>query len=417
MSTTIPWGSTEMRFVNRGALALGAATLTALTVTAAPAAAAVAAAVDGSPRRCVSSPTEPTDLPPLSVASLEGILRELPNDEVTGALVQIRGSAGCWRGTGGVADLRTRRPVPQAARFRIGSMTKMFTATVALQLVAEGRLDLDRPVQHYLPGLLPADYPEITVRHVLTYTSGLNHVEVPHKTPEWFLVHRYDTWAPGSQLDLSKPPAFTPGTRQRYGNTDYIVAGLLIEKVTGRSWGAEVTRRIIRPLGLRGTSVPGTGVRIRGPHAHGYERVTTAHGVRWIDVTNANPSLQWAAASIISTADDLDRLLVALLRGRLVPAPQLELMLYPPKVAVYDGDADPANDRAAIDTAGLREFPVTPTLTLIGKTGDRPGYNSAIGATRDLSRRLTYSVNTTHMGGREQPAVAQRIIAAAFLGR
>jgi D-alanyl-D-alanine carboxypeptidase len=288
-------------------------------------------------------------------------------------------------------------------------MTKVFTAVVALQLVAERRLDLDRSVQHYLPGLLPADYPSITVRQVLTYTSGLNGVGVPHKTPEWFFEHRYDHWADGSQLDLTKPLLFQPGTKQRYGNVDYWMAGLLIQKVTGHSWEREVTDRIIRPLNLAGTSAPADDPRIPGPYAHGYE--ATADG--WVDVSAANPSLQWSAAAVITTADDLDRLIVALFSGRLVPAAQLELMFtIPANTPTYDGDDDPANDQPARYALGLGMFQVG-AVTLWGKTGDRPGYNNAVGATRDLTRRLVFSVNTLNMGG-DQPVRAQRIIGAAF---
>lgn len=321
-------------------------------------------AAEASHPRCTTAPSEPTTLPPLSADKLRAVIDTVPNDDVTGAIVQIRGSAGCWEGTSGVADLRTQRPVPQNGRFRIGSMTKTFTAAVALQLVAEERLALDRTVQHYLPDLLPSSYPPITVRQVLNYTSGVNGVGVPHKTPEWFFAHRYDTWAPGSQLDLSVPLAFEPGTKQRYGNADYILAGLLIEGVTGNTWEHEVTDRIIRPLRLRGTVAPGTDRKIHGPHAHGYEAEATAEGgTRWRDVTEANPSLQWSAAAIISTAHDLDRFLFALFQGKVVPSAQL----------------------------------------------------TAMGSTRDGSRRLVYSVNTTAMGG-VLPEVADQIATATFRG-
>jgi D-alanyl-D-alanine carboxypeptidase len=264
-------------------------------------------------------------------------------------------------------------------------------------------------VQRYLPGLLPASYPDITARQVLTYTSGLNGVGVPHKTPAWFFEHRYDHWDDGSQLDLSRPPAFAPGTRQRYGNVDYWMAGLLIQRITGHSWEREVTDRIIRPLRLRGTSAPADDPRIPGPYAHGYEATSTG----WVDISAANPSLQWSAAAIISTAEDLDRLMVALFSGRLLPAAQLELMFtLPPDTPTYDGDDDPANDEPARYALGLGKFQVGP-ITLWGKTGDRPGYANGMGATRDLSRRLVFSVNTLKMGG-EQPVRAQRIIGAAF---
>jgi D-alanyl-D-alanine carboxypeptidase len=349
-------------------------------------------------------------LPALDPQALQATLGTLPTGEASGVLAQIRGKAGNWQGTAGVADIHTGAAVPQNGRFRIGSMTKAFTATVALQLVAERRLDLGRTVQHYLPGLLPAD-PPVTVRQVLQYTSGINGVGYPHKTPAWYFENRFRDFPPGSQLDTDAPLAFKPGTAQRYGNADYIVAGLLIEKVTGRSWASEVNRRIIKPLRLCATSTPAPhDVEIRGPHARGYEK--TAEG--WVDITAANTSLQWSAASMISDAADLDRFLVALLSGRLLPKKQLALMLNPPNVPVFDGDEDPANDKPAEHGAGLTRYEFGSTV-LYGKSGDRPGYANGMGATADLSRRLVFSVNTIHMGG-DQPKIAQRIIAAAFLG-
>jgi D-alanyl-D-alanine carboxypeptidase len=343
---------------------------------------------------------------------LRDALAGLPDQEASGALVLLHDAGGCRQGTAGVADVRTGRTVPIDGRFRIGSMTKTFTAVVALQLAAEGRLDLDRTVQHYLPDLLPAGTAPITVRQVLNWTSGLNHVSVPNKEPSWFLAHRYDHWAKGSQLDTAQPLAFEPGTKQRYGNVDYIVAGLLIEKVTGRSWESQIQRRIVERLGLRGTTAPGRDVEVRGPHAHGYE----ATDAGWVDVTRADTSLQWSAASIISTAPDLDTFLVALFSGRLVPQPQLsEMFTTPAGVKLYDGNDDPADDQDAAYSAGLTKLPVGPSLTLWGKSGDRPGYNNGMAATRDLSARLIFSVNTLHMGGTEQPVRSQRIIAAALL--
>ncbi|MEV1286633.1 serine hydrolase domain-containing protein [Micromonospora sp. NPDC049679] len=406
-----------MRKPTRALAALTATALLSVTLAApagaAPPGAAVGAPPGAEPRpQCPTPPPAPTTLPPLSDAKLSAAIAALPDDEVTGALARVRGSAGSWQGTAGVADLRTERPVPANGRFRIGSMTKVFTAVVALQLTAEGRLDLDQSVQHYLPGLLPPDYEPIKVRHVLTYTSGINGASVPHKDPDWFFAHRYDHWESGSQLDLTRPLAFKPGSKQRYGNADYWLAGLLIEKVTGHSWAREVTDRVIRPLRLTGTSAPGDDPRIHGPHAHGYEAVETPDGTRWVDVTLANPSLQWSAAAIVSTAEDLDRLMVALFTGRLVPAPQLELMFTVPDVYVFDGDDDPANDRCADYGLGLARIQLGP-VTVWGKSGDRPGYNNGMGATRDLSRRLVYSVNTIRMGG-AQPLRAQRIIMATF---
>ncbi|MET7401866.1 serine hydrolase domain-containing protein, partial [Dactylosporangium sp. NPDC005572] len=327
----------------------------------------------------------------------------LPDDEASGALALIHNGQDCVRATAGTAVAGGGKPVPIDGRFRIGSMTKTFTAVLVLQLAAEHRIDLDLTVQHYLPGLLPEGTAPVTVRQLLTYTSGIQHVMVTNKDPAWFLAHRYDHWPKGSQIDTAAGLAFPPGTMQRYGNVDYIVAGLLVEKVTGRSWESQIQRRIVEPLGLRGTSAPGRSLDVPGPHAHGYE--ATPEG--WVDVTRADTSLQWSAAAVISTAPDLDRFMVALFSGRLVPEPQLSEMFTVPDVPMYGGGA-------AVYSAGLTRIPVTPTVTVWGKSGDRPGYNNGMGATRDLSRRLVFSVNTLHMGGTEQPVRSQRIIAAAL---
>ncbi|WNG48632.1 beta-lactamase family protein [Archangium minus] len=357
-------------------------------------------------------------LPPLNREALRQAIANLPNDEVTGALVRVSGADGHWLGTSGVADIHTGAPIPTNARFRIGSMTKVFTATVVLQLVAEGRMDLDQPVQHYLPGLLPDGvFKPITVRQLLNYTHGLPGVPVPQKDPEWFFENRYHHFSPHELVALALPagPRFDPGQKQEYGNIGYIVAGLLIEKVTGRPYGEEVQARILRPLHLRDTSVPGNDVTIPGPHAHGYELVppteegcpdgATAYREQClVDVTEASQSVPWAAGEMISTTADMDRFLVALFQGRLLPRAQLKEMFTVPDVSDVKGE------RASF-AAGLGRFVVN-GITFWGKSGDRHGYNNGMGATRDLRRRLVYSVNTLRMG-QDQPRIAARIIAAA----
>ncbi|WP_223637942.1 serine hydrolase [Corallococcus sp. EGB] len=358
-------------------------------------------------------------LPPLNREALRQAIEGLPNAEASGALVRVSGAAGRWLGTSGVADIRTGAPVPVDAHFRIGSMTKTFTATVVLQLAAEGRVDLDRPVQDYLPRLLPSGvYAPITVRQLLNHTHGLPGVPVPQKDPDWFFENRYRRFSPRELVSMTLPqgPRFAPGTQQEYGNIGYIVAGLLIEQVTGRPYADAVRERILRPLHLRDTFVPGNDVTIPGRHARGYEEVAPeetgcpagaiTHGSRClVDITEASQSVPWAAGEMISTAEDLDRFLVALFQGRLLPRKQQEELFTVPDVPAVGGG------RASY-SAGLTRFDIN-GITLWGKSGDRHGYNNGMGATRDLRRRLVYSVNTLHMGG-EQPAIASRIIAAAL---
>ncbi|OLF05066.1 hypothetical protein BLA60_38070 [Actinophytocola xinjiangensis] len=375
---------------------LGVAALMTVTATAGTSSAAASAA---SPQ-----------LPPVDRAAVRAAIAGLPDAEASGAIVVLHGEFGTWRETSGVANVHTGAKVPWQGRFRVGSITKTFTATAALRLVADGRLDLDRTVQSYLPGRLPAHYPPITVRQLMNYTSGLPGIDIDHKDPTWFLANRFRTWTPDELLDLAftgRDPLFAPGTRQHYGNIDYLVLGAVIERVTGRPYGEAVRSAVIRPLRLSATTVPGTDPHLHGPHARGYEQV----GDRFVDITDANPSFQWAAAEIVSNAPDLDRVLTALMSGRLLPPAQTALLFDVPDVPTYDGDEDPANDQPATYGLGLGRYVVGP-YEYWGKTGDRPGYNNGVAATRDLSRRVVFSVNTLHMGGAEQPKITQRIIAA-----
>lgn len=173
----------------------------------------------------------------------------------------------------GVGNRRTGAPVPWNARFRIGSQTKTFVATVALQLVAEHRLSLDDTVAHWLPGLVHGhgnDGRKITVHELLQHTSGLPDytAEMPRVMSEKpFLRHRFETMTARQavRLAMKLPPLFTPGTSWSYSNTNYQLVGLIIEKVTGHSWRYEVEHRIIDPLHLTGTSLPGTRPGIPGP--------------------------------------------------------------------------------------------------------------------------------------------------------
>ncbi|GAA5011612.1 serine hydrolase domain-containing protein [Actinopolymorpha pittospori] len=266
-------------------------------------------------------------------AALQKRLDDVVAAGAVGALAEVRDEHGVWRGTSGVAELGTTRAVPVQGRFRAGSITKTFVATVALQLVDEGRLRLDDPVETWLPGVLP-DGHRITVRQLLNHTSGLYdylHTLPLPPTPE-FLDNRWRTWSATElvQRAVANPPTFEPpGSAYAYSNTDYLLLGQIIEKVTGRPYGEEIERRIIRPLRLRGTSVPGTSPLIRGPRPHGYVPALQDGETHLLDYTQMNPSVMGAGGEMISTTADLNRFFAALLGGRLLPAYLLDGMKTP----------------------------------------------------------------------------------------
>ncbi|WP_307816990.1 MULTISPECIES: serine hydrolase domain-containing protein [Micromonospora] len=244
-----------------------------------------------------------------------------------GALASVRDRNGrVTHYTAGVADLRTRAKVPTDGYIRMASNTKMFTAVAVLQLVDDGAISLDEPVETYLPGLVRGngfDGRTITVRHVLEQTSGLPDYDLPHVF-EW--RDRY--FEARDLLDSAfakEPTSPVPGTTMDYSNTNFILAGLLVQKVTGRPISEVITNRIIDRVGLRKTYWPGVGDQgIRKPHANGY--LPHPETGKWTEITRLDPSIGGAAGQMISTPSDLNRFLVALQDGKLIKPATLAQM-------------------------------------------------------------------------------------------
>ncbi|MFD8410920.1 serine hydrolase domain-containing protein [Streptomyces sp. NPDC059650] len=333
----------------------------------------------------------------------------------TGVLARVSGPDGPWVGTYGTSDVTTGAPVPVEGRFRLGSVTKTFIATVVLQLAAEGDLDLDQPVQHYLPQALPDSYPPIPVRTLLNFTSGLPELtpdDLP-TTPEGIVAHRFDDH-PLTELVAKavrhERPFTEPGSMQVYGATGYYVAAMLIENLTGHTYQQEIISRIVQPLHLCNTTASTTATTIPGPHSHGYIAVPQpAGGTQLVDITEQNPG----AGGMISTTADLDRFLTALFRGRLLPPAQQAELFSVPDVAYLGGtDHDPGHGRAYY-SAGLLRATLPNGVTVWGKTGSTYGYTDGMFTTSDLSRRLVYSFNPTTGGGNDL-ALVNRILTAAF---
>ncbi|MFD9335732.1 serine hydrolase domain-containing protein [Streptomyces sp. NPDC060028] len=387
------------------ALVLGIASGPAVLAQAAQATQA-APAFQASMSPAVSTPPNATALE----RAIAGVGAQ--NKNATAALVRVGGTSGSWQGSSGVADLRTGRDAVEQGRFRAGSVTKTFTAAVVLQLAAEGRVDLNKPVRQYLPGSVPDAYGTVTVRQLLNHTSGIPAADGPGDSFEAQWEHRFDVTDPHDQLAnaLAKKPEFVPGAAQHYLNINYTLLGVLIEKMTGTAYEEAVGRRVLIPLGLRRTSFPGrTQTKIHGPHNRGYQAVAEADGSTGLrDVTEWNSSDRWAAGDIISTSADLERFTVALFGGRIVPKAQLEEMFTVPDVKNFAGG------KPASLTAGLSRLVLPDGTVAWGKTGGRYGYNTAIGATRDLSRTLVYSVNSTNAKGEDMNPVALGIVMAAF---
>ncbi|MGW2374676.1 MULTISPECIES: serine hydrolase domain-containing protein [Kitasatospora] len=308
----------------------------------------------------------------------------------TAALAEVRDQGRItWRGAAGTADLATGRSAHADGRFRIASVTKTFVSTVTLQLVGEGRIGLDDPIEHYLPGAVP-NGAAITVRQLLNHTSGLgNYLDDPKVRDtteagnrEFLATGRWIEYTPERLLAIgaAMSPYFAPGQGWHYSNTNYVVIGMLIRQVTGNSWREEVENRIIRPLGLHHTTLPTTSTAIPGPHARGYFKLSEGAA----DVTRLSPTIADAAGAAISTTDDLTRFHAALFSGHLLAPAQLAEMTA--TVPIPD-----APDHAEYGL-GVVRYDLS-CGQFWGHPGEIPGYSTGLLGTRDGSRQYAISYN------------------------
>ncbi|MEI5099402.1 serine hydrolase domain-containing protein [Streptomyces sp. PmtG] len=203
----------------------------------------------------------------------QGLETLVDSDRAPGALASVLDGKGKFRThTAGVGDRDTQAKMPRNAQVRIGSVTKSFTAAVVLQLVGEGEISLDKPVDKYLPGLVRGkgiDGHLITVRQLLQHTSGLPDYE--DDVTNDILERRYLSPRDALDIALKHKALFKPGKKWSYSNTNYLVAGLIVERVTGRPLAEQIDKRVIQKLGLRHTYFPAPGeTTLRERHPQGY---------------------------------------------------------------------------------------------------------------------------------------------------
>ncbi|MEU9650317.1 serine hydrolase domain-containing protein [Streptomyces sp. NPDC048110] len=331
-------------------------------------------------------------------------------DGVPGVTATARDGHRTWSRTEGVGDLGTGEPRSERDRYRVGSITKTFVATVVLQLEAEGRLSLDDTVDEWLPGVVEGNGnhgDRITLRQLLNHTSGIYNYTADeefvrtHFARDGFLEHRYDTVTPRQLVAIATAhePDFAPGTDWKYSNTNYILAGMVIEEATGRPYAEEVRRRIIDPLKLRATSVPGTRVSLPRPSSRAYSKLAESATGPTYDVTRLNPSMAGSAGEMISDSADLNRFYTALLRGRLLPAKQLAEMT----------TTVPAMPGASYGL-GLIKRELDCGVTVWGHGGGIHGSSSEAVTTRDGRHALAFNFNGDWSGD------SDAVIEAEFCG-
>jgi D-alanyl-D-alanine carboxypeptidase len=309
--------------------------------------------------------------PPTHRDVLDEAVRSLVSAGAPGAIVHARTGEDRYYAAAGYADVARHERADTRQRFRIASNTKAFTAVVVLQLVGERRLSLDAPVSRWLPEV-PSD---ITVRQLLNHTSGLydptteKSFWAPYLSGDRGFIYR-----PRDLVARSLAHARVPG----YSNTNYLVAGLLIEKVTGSSAVSELYRRILVPLHLVDTSFPTVDPNIHGRHLHGYALDGRT------DMTVFSPSYDWTAGAMVSTVDDLAKFQRALFDGTLLSAAELRELKTTTEV-----------DGVAMGLGVDRlELPCENGERVVWATsGGGPGYGSYAMTTEDASRQLVVAMN------------------------
>ncbi|MFJ9631590.1 serine hydrolase domain-containing protein [Streptomyces sp. NPDC101175] len=286
---------------------LAASVLIPTTMTSAVATTATATAVTGTtsaPHRDGCPPAAAAGLGRTTTARLDKAVADVRRQAgIPGVVVGLwLPGKGCYVRATGVADTTTHRPMTTGLYARIGSETKTFTVTALLRLVDEGRIRLDDPISRYVRGVPNGRH--ITLRHLAEMRSGLFPYTADRDFVHDLLSDTGRSFTPRETLayGFRHDNTFAPGERFEYSNTNLVLLGLVIEKVTGRSAADVIDRRVLRPAGLGHTLLPG-GPEFPDPHARGYTAQTLSGAVA--DATDWNPSWAWTAGAMISDLHDL----------------------------------------------------------------------------------------------------------------
>ena len=343
----------------------------------------------------VGSRTEP----PYAAQLRPLLLQDLKATRTPGALVYVDDpERGRWSVALGSGD-NSGTPLDLRSHMRIGSVTKTLTATAVLQLADRGLIGLDRPIERYLPGLVP-NGKAITVRQLLNMTSGLFNTTEDCSLNQLLDRDPYHSFTVREALSYAfrHPPYFPPGKGWHYANTNYDVLGLLLEKVTGQSAPVVLRRQIFEPLQLTGTALPGEGFAgLPRPHPRGYQfgtnvqglnaylallrgdiddaRINVPRGTPPADATFWNLSYSWTSGSVTSTLADMAVWAKALATGRLL-SPKLHRQQLRP---------------APGTTYGLGITQVLPGF--LGHSGAVNGFQSVIGYSPKRGATIVVLVN------------------------
>jgi D-alanyl-D-alanine carboxypeptidase len=263
----------------------------------------------------------------------EAIRRGIKKASVPGAIVGIwHDDHAPYVRTFGVRDTASGEPMATDLYMRIGSNTKAFVVTGILMLADQGKLGLDDPIDRYVKGVPSGD--RITLRQLAQMRSGLyNYAD---DTTKDLPQQPFRQWTPHELLEVAfrHPLLFPPGSAFDYCNTNTVLLGLVVEKVSGQSLASFIEQKILKPEGMTRTVFP-AGAKIPSPHAHGYFKMPDG---KIVDATDWNPSWGWASGNMISTLDDMRVWARDLAIGKLIsPAMKREQQQFLPAPPEGDG--------------------------------------------------------------------------------
>jgi len=337
----------------------------------------------------------PPSFPAETIWQMQSIVtEEMTEHNVHGVIagVWVPGQ-GEWVYAGGLADTQTATPMAIMDKVRIASITKSFTATVVLQLIDEGLLTLETPLSTFIPDVPQAEH--ITIRQLLNHTSGLFTYTADATFTSTLLAEPTTEWTPRQLVDLAiaHPANNAPGEGYAYSNTNYILLGMIIEQLTGRTVEEEVQTRIFDRLGMSASSFPRTGdCAMPGAHSHGYWPLQEGG---FLDITEIDPSSHWTSGAIISNVIDLRTWVEALATGQLIsPAMQQERLTC--------RDTGDGITRYGLGILQYGEF--------LGHDGTLPGFDSVMYYLP--SRHATFVILANTVGAGHAPKdIFKRIVA------
>lgn len=300
-----------------------------------------------------------------------------------GVIAGVWAPTGEWVGTSGTSGQGLTTPITPAFHTRIGSISKTFTVTALLQLFEQGKVSLDDTIGKYVPGVPNAN--TATLANLAEMTSGIPSYTLNDSFTKAYFANPAETFTPEQLINVirNEPASFVPGAKYDYSNSNTVLLGMVIEKVTGEPMSEVLKQQIFTPLGLTGTSFPGTSPDLPNPYLSGITEQGQPQG-KTANATNWNPSWAFTAGEMISTLSDLRIWGKALATGEGILGKEMAAK----RLASLNTTVAPntAEKAYGLGFGRINDW--------IGHTGELPGYNTTVYYDPNLDTTVVVMVNS-----------------------